>query len=478
MFSRALSLAFFLLVPSSIFAQSIDSLWTRMWITEGRDEGIYATRNLDGNYIFTGYTNVAGDDNYDFFLALYTPEGDQLWTNTYGTEYHEFNENVVVCSEGGYAVATMCVTGQLNFYRIDDNGDMLWTEEYQINGPPWRVWAVENPDRSFTMAGFREISGTNECLNFLQRIDPDGNPISLTEFNGDFDSRCYSVKNTSDGGWIACGRERVHPYADNNLDASLYKFNADAELEWMQTIGGHDFDEMYDVEQTFDGGYILAGVSETYGAQLQNGWIVKADNSGEVEWSEPFGGNNDELFNSVRQTTDGEYIVCGTKEGYGATSKEAWVIRVDALGNMGYEWAFGGRSYQEARSIEPVGDDDYIMAGLNNREGIGYEAWLVKLHEDYVSSVPETGPVPTTHLLLNAYPDPFNCSINLSFHDGPTGISQVYVYNTLGKLVMTKLISRDQVLPLKFDGFPSGSYYLQVSGNNGIHSSKRITLLK
>jgi len=203
-------------------------------------------------------------------------------------------------------------------------------------------------------------------------------------FGGSGGDHAKSVQQTADGGYILAGCTQSYG-AGNSGDAWLVKTDATGVEQWSQTFGGSRYDAAESVQQTTDGGYILAGYSESYGAKSfgfgvganDNAWLIKTDAMGVEQWSQTFGGSKDDYIYFVQQTTDGGYILAGRTESYGAVSKNAWLIKTDATGVEQWSQTFGGISIDWIYSVQQTTDGGYILAGWITSHG-AENAWLIK----------------------------------------------------------------------------------------------------
>ena len=131
-----------------------------------------------------------------------------------------------------------------------------------------------------------------------------------------------------------------------------------------KTIGGNDNDYGYSVQQTSDDGYIIVGSTESYGSGGKDAWLIKIDTDNEVNWEKTFGGQEDDIGHSVQQTSDGGYIIAGFTESFGEGKPQLpdiWLIKTDSNGDKMWEQTFGGDDYDYAHSIQQTSDGGYIQ---------------------------------------------------------------------------------------------------------------------
>ncbi len=172
---------------------------------------------------------------------------------------------------------------------------------------------------------------------------------------------------------VKAAGETVYIRADESIDQPV--------TEWNKTYGGTTGDIPYSLQQTTDGGYILAG--STYSSARKNDfWLVKTDQNGDQEWNRTFGGEAFDVAYSVKETTDGGYIIAGYTASFGAGSDDFWLVKTDLNGNKIWDKTFGGSGQDRARSVEQTSDGGYILVGEREfrKGGIpGYQDWDIYL---------------------------------------------------------------------------------------------------
>jgi hypothetical protein len=162
-------------------------------------------------------------------------------------------------------------------------------------------------------------------------------------------------------------------------DIFLIKTDASGNVQWAKTYGGTSADEAFSVQQTSDGGYIVVGLTNSFGAGTEDIFLIKTDASGNLQWAKTYGGAIGDRALSVQQTSDGGYIVAGLTNSFGAGGLDIFLIKTDASGNVQWAKTYGGTDWEDAFSVQQTSDGGYIVAGRTWSFGAGgSDIFLIK----------------------------------------------------------------------------------------------------
>ena len=231
-------------------------------------------------------------------------------------------------------------------------------------------------DGGYIAAGYTTSFGTGYEDFLIIKLSSIGNLEWAKTFGKQYGYReiAYSIQETNDGGYIVAGYTDSF---DGEGDFLIIKLFSNGNIEWVKTLGGNSVEEAYSIQETNDGGYIIAGYTNSFGAGLEDFLIVKLSSNGTLEWAKTFGGIYQDYALSIQQTNDGGYIVAGYTNSFTAGEGDFLVIKLSSTGEM--EWAkiFGGQDEDGAFFVQQTNDGGYIVAGATFSFSVNWVDFLI-----------------------------------------------------------------------------------------------------
>ncbi len=334
---RIILLGIFFLIFTSIMC--LNAQWAKTYGGPGYHKSYAVQQTTDGGYIAAGRSMQ---------IKLYF-NGDIEWQKNYGGSYYSIQQT----TDGGYIAAGSTESDGLEkmcVLKLDSNGVDEWCYEYcrelydldRVNS------IQQTTDGGYIAAGRTFSPGVGGGLDFwILKFTSDGGIEWQKTYDRSGWDVAYSIQQTTDGGYIVAG------------ESMLIKLYFNGDIEWQRTYGG----SFYSIQQTTDGGYITAG-STSIGALKPDFFVLKLDNNGDIEWQYAYGGDDWDIANSIQQTSDEGYIVAGYTQSFETRRSDFFVLKLYFNGDIEWQRTYGGNFFDEAHSIQQTTDGGYIVAGL------------------------------------------------------------------------------------------------------------------
>jgi hypothetical protein len=479
----------FLSISVKVIAQNPgDVLWTNSFGGANSDMGWCVQQTSDEGYIISGWTDSFSAGDYDVYLIKTDEQGDTLWTKTYGEDGSDDARCVRQTLDGGYIIAgNTQPIGVMGSYvwliKTDSLGDTLWTKKWGETPMPninTGRCVQQTSDGGYIISGHLQFSGNNNEDVCLIKTDADGNIEWMDSYGGAGYEIGYWTQQTSDGGFIVVGY--TTSFGAGNEDIYLIKTDASGTVEWTNTYGGSGTDSGYSIQQTLDGGYIIVGFTDSFGAGSYDVYIVKTDAAGDTEWTQTFGGANYDKGYSIQAVSDGTYIVSGTTRSFGDPAGDVYLLKLDSSGDIIWLGTYGEANDDRGWSVQQTGDGNYIVCGYTCSTGSA-DVYLLKIVGEGTGI--ENSVVLQEKISVSNYPNPFNPSTTISFSliSESTENTELIIYNLKGQEIRQYSIFNNQS-SIIWDGkddngnnVSSGIYLYKITSGN-FTSTKKMILMK
>jgi uncharacterized delta-60 repeat protein len=350
------------------------------------DEANSIIQSSDGGYVVAGYTKSFGAGGEDIYVVKLDSTGNVQWAKTIGGSGNDFARSIIQSSDGGYVVAGWTYSfgaGRSDFYvvKLDSSGNVQWTKT--IGGSSYDVAnsIIQSSDGGYVVAGWTESFGAVGRDMYVVKLDSSGNVLWTKTIGVSYHDEANSIIQSSDGGYVVAGKTgSFGSFGAGGYDMYVVKLDSGGNVIWTKTIGGSYHDEANSIIQSSDGGYVVAGWTESFGAVGRDMYVVKLDSSGNVLWTKTIGGSYHDEANSIIQSSDGGYVVAGWTSSFGAGFRDFYVVKLDSGGNVIWTKTIGGSSSDGAHSIIQSSDGGYVVAGWTLNFGAGgADFYVVKM---------------------------------------------------------------------------------------------------
>jgi hypothetical protein len=348
--------------------------WDKTYGGSSSEFAYYIQQTIEGGYILASTTTSSDGDitdgkngHEDIWILKLNPDGTKEWDKTYGGSIGQSANYIQQTRDGGYIIAGT---------TYSSDGDVT-----DGNNGEYDIWIL--------------------------KLNPDGTKEWDRTYGGSSSDWAHFLQQTSDDAYIVAGRTNSSDgdISDGNngeYDFWILKLNSDGTKKWDKTYGGSSSDWARCIQQTSDGGYVVTGLIQSSDGDNTDGkngymdfWILKLNPDGTKEWDKTYGSSGSEDASVIIQTSDGGYIVAGDTNSSGGDITNAnnggydmWILKLNPDGTKQWDKTYGGSSGDGAYSIQQTSDGGYIIAGsTNSSDGDitdgnngGSDFWILKLN--------------------------------------------------------------------------------------------------
>lgn len=419
-----------------------DTLWTRAYGGAGDDMGFMVRQTMDGGYIIAGYTSSFGAGHSDGYVIRADGNGDTLWTRTLGGYYDDFFGSVIENSDGSFMLVGSTysfTTGSSAVYlnKLDASGELLWSKVFEKFAVNIGGVIIEAGNDCFLIAAITDdYEGPLFSRLYLLKINNNGDTLwTKTYINTNGNLIGGGITISQDSSIVMCSPLK---YPNGESDMSLLKTDLSGNVKWFKTYGGDDYQSGSAIHLTNDDGFILTGLigdatklpnpfcsnNILLAGNVEKGWtngdlyLIKINSNGDSLWSKKYGGNGNDVGNSVQQTSDNGFIICGWKT-------------------------------------------------INSN----IDMYLIKTDNSGVASLPDNGNIDNKIVL---FPNPSNGIVNIQSSAVYPERTVLEIINYLGQIILTTQINLQERNKFDLSPFGGGIYFLRFKGNDFMASRKII----
>lgn len=250
---------------------------------------------------------------------------------------------------------------------------LQWSTNLGGAGTDCALDAIALPD-GIIFTGYHEMYGAQNCC--LYKLDPDGNQLWMQSWGGDSMDQGNAIAQTPDGGLVIAGE--TNSFGAGWTDMWVIKTDCNGDTLWSRTLGDSGRDSAQDVVVTSSGTIVIAGYTNSWGAGNLDAWILCLDATGTVLWQQILGGTSIDEAHSITVASDGGYAVAGRTMSFGNGHFDAWLIKLDSLGNEQWTQTFGSSQEESAEAVIQTQNGDYAVLGSTIPSPSPRQIWSVR----------------------------------------------------------------------------------------------------
>ncbi len=481
---KNVSILFCLFFASNLFSQIT---FVRHYPTSSfSQKGNSIVVNKKGNYIITGERGFGSNKLDDFLITEINELGDTVWSKSYGTDSLEHARQIIQTNDGGYASIGYkywhsSSYRKIYFLKTDSVGNEIWSKQIDNSGYLSASSLTELNTGEYLIGGITN-QNSNGLLDFyLVKTDQFGDTLWAKRIGGNKNEVLNSLQKTSDGGFVLGGYSESFTNGDG--DFYIVKTNGNGDTLWTNHFGGALKEECLSIKQTSDGGYIMTGYSQSYGLSFDNIYVVKTNSLGDSVWTKHFGyANRDTWGNDIIETSDGGFAITGLISGIKTPSgpikgDKAYFLKLDAFGTLQMENEFTidptHTSYNSSRgnSLVETPGGGFAITG-SWFNGSSFELIIIKTDNK--------GTIGLTEQDLSAsfifYPNPFSQSATLKFENQEHEEHELKIFDSRGNLVREVQHIITSKVKIEKNNLSNGLYYFQLLTAKKVKASGKIII--
>lgn len=261
--------------------------------------------------------------------------------------------------------------------------DSLWSRTFGSGLDEDCTSLIETFDGGYALAGSADNPNSGYDDFWLVKTDANGDSLWSRRFGGEREENCWAAIQTIDGGFVLAGS--TTSFGAGREDFWLLKTDENGDSLWSRTYGGSSEEHCFAVIETFDGGYALAGSTQSFSFNGTDFWLVRTDENGDSLWTIAYSNGHYDMCFDIIQLADGGFVLAGSSNGLNNPNEsDGWVVRTDADGGIIWTQRYGNAEYNEFRSVVSTADGGFALGGVSGSldDGTGYGLWVVKTDGD------------------------------------------------------------------------------------------------
>lgn len=271
---------------------------------------------------------------------------------------------------------------QMYLFKLNPEGELLWSKTYGGKKPDVGNKLIKAHDGGFLLMGYSSSFENVRKGVFVVKVDDQGNVEWSKTYGGDLIDLGLDIITTSDGGYAIVGE--TNSFEAWDYDIFCLKLDGNGQREWANVIGADSIDYGFSIVEV-DDGYVIGCETTSFEGSDWDILLTKINKKGDVNWSKLYKGARDDNGDHLIRIGDEHFGLVGSTESAGKGTRDILFMKTDLKGDVIQWQTMGGSVSQEPKYIKKVEKDGYIIGGFSNSfnpEHQGEDALIVRLAEN------------------------------------------------------------------------------------------------
>jgi hypothetical protein len=283
-----------------------DTIWTKTYAGPNGNQSKTIIPTADGNYLILGSTTPAGAEGNILWFLKIKPDGDTIWTKTYGGDSWISDNTIIQTADGNYLILGTISAADTDFklwlLNINSNGDMIWTKTYGSESGAFAETITPTADGNFLILGFTHTD------ILLLKIKPNGETIWTNTYGGEgYVDEAQTIIPAADGNYLILGH--TYSFGAGKTDIWLLNIKPNGDTLWTKTYGGAAYEYPRMIIPTENGGFLILGITSSFGVGSYNTWLLKIKPNGDTVWTRTYGNGNEYYAQVVLLNIDDNFLL-------------------------------------------------------------------------------------------------------------------------------------------------------------------------
>jgi len=338
------------------------------------DDAYHVIGTPDKGLLTIGSTLSFGTGKSDIFMVRLDSVGNMEWSKTYGGLENDYGRYIDNTNDGNYIITGYTSSFDKDFkqiflMKIDPKGEMLWTKTYGLDRSDYATSVKLCKDGGFIILGetINNIGHEKNSDILVIKTDLAGTVEWSKIYGGEKTDYGYSIEMTKEGGYIIGGE--TNSYGAGEWDFYAININAVGDVIWSKTYGDTQTDFGRFACVSPDGGFLIAGNSYSFNSADLDVCLIKVNNEGDPEWAKSYSGANTDYLLSMIALKDKGYAFTGYSNSFDLSAEDAFLFFVNKDGKVVWGKSYGGKFDDHGVSLSTVADDGLVIAGRTNSFG-------------------------------------------------------------------------------------------------------------